>query len=118
MRHKHPLILTNSIMEDHHEHRVCQLCVKHVDKNRGVYYCSSCDYVAHLDCATNKKGIDENFTWKSKGKETTESINMPKYEDPEFDELTNELSYIVKKTKVGEDKIKIPIGNQTFLSRA
>ncbi|KAL4637008.1 hypothetical protein ACB092_03G049900 [Castanea dentata] len=80
MRHKHPLILTNSIMEDHYEHRVCQLCVKHVDKNLGVYYCSSCDYVAHLDCATDKKGIDENFTWKSKGKETTESINMPKWE--------------------------------------
>ena len=114
MRHKHPLILTNSIKDDHYEHRVCQLCVKHVDKNHRVYYCSGCGHVAHLDCATDKKGIDENFTWESKGKETSESINMLKYEDPEFDELINELSYSVKKTKVGEDKIKIPMEIKRF----
>ena len=114
MRHKHPLILTNTIKDDHSEHRVCQLCVKHVDTNHGVYYCSSCDYVAHLDCATDKNGMDENFMRESKGKEPAELTNMLKFEDLELDEFTNELSYSVQKTKVGEGEIKIPIEIKHF----
>ncbi|KAK7834055.1 hypothetical protein CFP56_025111, partial [Quercus suber] len=35
MRHKHPLIPTNSIKDDHYEHRVCQLWVKNVDTTMG-----------------------------------------------------------------------------------
>ncbi|KAK7848406.1 hypothetical protein CFP56_005034 [Quercus suber] len=105
MRHKHPLILTNSIKDDHSEHRVCQLCVKHIDTNHGVYYCSTCDYVAHLDCATDKNGMDENFMRESKGKKPAELTNMLKFEDLELDEFTNELSYSVQKTKMTQVNI-------------
>ena len=91
IRHKHPLKLTYSLKDNYSKHRLCQFCVKKVDTNYGIYYCSSCDYVAHLDCATDENGIDENFMQESKGEEPTE------------------LSYIVKKTKVGEDKIIVPI---------
>ena len=91
IRHKHPLNLTYSLKDNYSKHRLCQFCVKKVDTNYGVYYCSSCDYVAHLDCATDENGIDENFMQESKGEEPTE------------------YSYIVKKPKVGEDKITAPI---------
>ncbi|KAK4595880.1 hypothetical protein RGQ29_014104 [Quercus rubra] len=114
LRHRHPLNFTDSIKEDHSEHRLCQLCVKKVDTNYRVYYCSSCDYVAHLDCATDKNGMDENFMRESKGKEPAELTNMLKFEDLELDEFTNELSYSVQKTKAGEGEIKIPIEIKHF----
>uniref|UniRef100_A0A7N2L4Q8 DC1 domain-containing protein n=1 Tax=Quercus lobata TaxID=97700 RepID=A0A7N2L4Q8_QUELO len=72
IRHKHPLNLTYSLKDNYSKHRLCQVCVKKVDTNYGVYYCSSCDYVAHLDCATDENGIDENFMQESKGEEPTE----------------------------------------------
>ncbi|KAG2720684.1 hypothetical protein I3760_02G045900 [Carya illinoinensis] len=40
---------------------VCQLCANMVDIDYGVYYCSSCDFVAHLHCATSKEERDETF---------------------------------------------------------
>ena len=96
IRHKHRLNLTNSIKDNYSEHQICRLCVKNVDINYGVYYCSKCDYVAHIHCATDEEGIDEN------------------YEDSMPDEFTNELCYTIKKTKVGEDKIEIPIEIKHF----
>ncbi|XP_075658676.1 uncharacterized protein LOC142628466 [Castanea sativa] len=37
IRHKHPLNFTNSIEADDSEQRLCQLCVKMVDTNHGVF---------------------------------------------------------------------------------
>jgi hypothetical protein len=110
IRHKHPLNLTYSLKDDHSEHRLCQLCVQKVDIKYGIYYCSSCDYVAHLDCATDKKGKDERFMRESKDKDPIESTTMMKDEDLGLDELC----YIVKKTMVGEDKVEIPIEIKHF----
>ena len=112
LRHRHPLNFTYSIKDDHSEHPLCQLCVKKVDTNYSVYYCSSCDCVAHLDCATDKKGMDENFMREYKGKKPIELTNI---QDLEIDEFTNEVSYSVQKTKVGEGKIKIPIESNIFV---
>ena len=81
------------------------ICVKKVDIKYGIYYCSSCDYVAHLDCATNKEGRDERFMRESKDKDPIESTTMMKDEELGLDELC----YTVTKTKVGEDKVEIPI---------
>lgn len=66
IRHKHPLSFINTIKADHLGNRLCQLCVKKVGTNYWVYYCSSCDYIAHLDCATEEEGIDETFMQESK----------------------------------------------------
>uniref|UniRef100_A0A2N9I7B7 Phorbol-ester/DAG-type domain-containing protein n=1 Tax=Fagus sylvatica TaxID=28930 RepID=A0A2N9I7B7_FAGSY len=114
IRHKHPLNLTYSLKDDHFEHRLCQLCVLKVDTNNGLYYCSNCDYVAHVDCATDKEGRDETFVWESNDKDPIESTTMMKEEDSGHDEFTNEFCYIVKKTKVGEDKVEIPIEIKHF----
>lgn len=113
IRHKHPLNFTNSIKADDSEQRLCQLCVKMVDTNHGVDYCSRCHYVAHLDCATNKEGMDETFMQKLKGKDPIESIIMLEYEDLSFDGFTKEISYIVKRTE-GEDKIEMAIEIKHF----
>ena len=81
-----------------------------MDTNYSVYYCSSCDYAAHLDCATDKKGRDERFRWESKDKDPIESRTLMIEEDSRL----KELCYIVKNTKLGEDKIEIPIEIKHF----
>ena len=83
MGHKHPLILTKSLKTDQSKDRLCQFCVKRLDTNYGIYYCSSCDYVVHLDCGT-EYGKELTFTWESEDEELIEST-----------------------TRVGKDKIEI-----------
>ena len=52
IRHKHPLHITHSSLELHEsDSRFCLLCVQKVDTCYGLYYCSKCDFVAHLNCA-------------------------------------------------------------------
>ncbi|XP_065635305.1 protein VACUOLELESS GAMETOPHYTES-like [Quercus suber] len=56
IRHKHLLHLTHSYLEvglHQSDSRFCQLCVQKVNTNYGFYYCSKCDFVAHLDCAAD-----------------------------------------------------------------
>ena len=56
VRHKHPLHVTHSSLEfDESDSRFCQLCVKKVDTHYGLYYCSICDFVAHLNCAITEE---------------------------------------------------------------
>jgi hypothetical protein len=106
IRHKHPLNLTYSLKDNHFKHRLCQLCVKVVDTKYGFYYCSKCNYVAHVDCAVDKEGMDETFVRES-------VMTMMEEEDLGHDEFTNEC-YIVIKTKVGVDKVEIPIEIKHF----
>jgi hypothetical protein len=88
IRHTHPLnLITNSLEVHQSDHRLCQLCVKIVDKDYMFYYCSTCDYVNHLQCATNKRLLDETF--------------VPDSEDTELGP-----PYVVLKSKVGEGKIE------------
>jgi hypothetical protein len=97
IRHSHPLNLTSSLEVYQSDHKLCQLCVKIVDIDDidyMVYYCSTCDYVNHLHCATNEQLLDETF--------------VPKFEDTELgrDESIDSFPYVVLKSKVGEDKIE------------
>jgi hypothetical protein len=116
IRHKHPLVLTCSLNQDDHcNNRFCQLCTTLVDTNHGVYYCSSCDYVVHLDCATDKKGSDETFVQESKEKDPIEPTPaILKDEDSRLDKFTNKPSYVVKKSKVREGNIGIAIEIKLF----
>ncbi|XP_075636111.1 uncharacterized protein LOC142608255 [Castanea sativa] len=91
MRHRHPLNLTKYLETDQFEHRLCQFCVKELDINYGIYYCSSCDYAAHVDCAMDKGGRELTFKWESKDEELIEST-----------------------TRVGKDKIEVPIEIKHF----
>jgi hypothetical protein len=53
IRHRHPLHLTKSLKPhlNQSDHRLCLLCVKNVSTNHMFYYCSTCDFVTHLQCA-------------------------------------------------------------------
>jgi len=88
IRHTHPLnLITNSLEVHQSDHRLCQLCVKIVDIDYMFYYCSTCHYVNHLQCATNKLLLDETLA-------------------PEFEDTELGPPYVFLKSIVGEDKIE------------
>ncbi|KAL4639756.1 hypothetical protein ACB092_03G241200 [Castanea dentata] len=94
VRHKHFLHLTHSSLEFHQsDSRFCQICVEKLDTRYGLYYCSECDYVAHLDCCMRF------------------DINLLEFRDedevPEPNELIDSAAYQVKKSKVGVDGTQI-----------
>ncbi|KAL0005900.1 hypothetical protein SO802_013461 [Lithocarpus litseifolius] len=97
VRHKHLLHLTHSSLEFlQPDPRFCQICVRKVDTRYGLYYCSRCNFVAHIDCAI--------------AKENREDIDLSKFEDEdsEVDEsIDSAAPYEVKKFLVGEDKTQI-----------
>ncbi|XP_035551575.1 uncharacterized protein LOC109008074 isoform X2 [Juglans regia] len=111
IRHDHPLNLIYSlpaINPSSLHRRICQLCVKMVDTDYGVYYCSTCqDYVAHLHCATSKEEKDETFMRKSRNElESIESSTSMLGHG--LDESTDMLPYdVVKKFKSGVDGFEI-----------
>ena len=105
VRHKHLLHLTHSSLEFHQpDPRFCQLCVQKVDTRYGLYYCSKCDFVAHLDCSIFK--------------ENREDIDLQKFEDedevPELDESVDLVTYKVNKFNMGEDETQIAIEIKHF----
>jgi hypothetical protein len=69
--------------------RFCQICVQKVDTDYGLYYCSRCDFVAHLDCAMDSRNREE-----LKDEESTE-------------QSVDSAAYEVKKHNVGKDGTKI-----------
>ncbi|KAF3944604.1 hypothetical protein CMV_028948 [Castanea mollissima] len=103
--HWHPLHLTHSYLEvelHQSDSRFCQLCAQKVNTNFGFYYCSICDFVAHLDCAADFRNRDNR-----KLRELKEEEN----EDPELDQSA---AYKVKNIKVGVDGTEIAIEIQHF----
>ncbi|KAB1227757.1 hypothetical protein CJ030_MR1G028904 [Morella rubra] len=78
-----------------------------VDTNYGVYYCSSCNFLAHLHCAATAEERDETFVQDLKDTEHVGSTNMPAHEDFIRDESSDLPTYIAKKMKLGEGGIEI-----------
>ena len=77
-----------------------------MDIDYGFYYCLSCDFVAHLDCAMDKENREDINLLKI----TNESKN----DDLELDGSINSKTYMVKKINVGEDGIEIAIEIKHF----
>ncbi|KAK7828826.1 hypothetical protein CFP56_029900 [Quercus suber] len=94
VRHKHLLHLTHSSLEFHQpDSRICQICVQKVDTRYRLFYCSRCNFIAHLECAIAKKN--------------REDIDLSKFEDEdsEVDESIDLTApYEVKKFNIGKDK--------------
>ncbi|KAF3972456.1 hypothetical protein CMV_004052 [Castanea mollissima] len=95
VHHKHLLHLIHSSLEFHQsDSRFCQICVQEVDTCYGLYYCSRCDFVAHLNCAMENK----------------ENINLQEFKDEdEVSELDESVdsTYKVKKYNMREGGIQI-----------
>uniref|UniRef100_A0A2N9GBW6 DC1 domain-containing protein n=1 Tax=Fagus sylvatica TaxID=28930 RepID=A0A2N9GBW6_FAGSY len=89
IRHEHPLDLIHSLEVHQSDSRFCQICVRKVDTDYGLYYCSECDFIAHLNCAMDWRNREE-----LKDEESTEqSVETAAFE--------------VKKHNVGKDGTKI-----------
>jgi hypothetical protein len=97
--HHHALNLTESSQLDQSHRPICRICVKKVETDR-VYYCSKCNFVAHLHCATREEYTEEI-------KQPLESTGILEDEDSELEGSSDSLAYVVKKIKTGEDKIEI-----------
>ncbi|KAL0005959.1 hypothetical protein SO802_013520 [Lithocarpus litseifolius] len=105
IRHKHPLHLTHSSLKvelHQSDSRFCQICAQKVNTNYGFYYCSKCDFVAHLDCAADYR-YRENIT-----------LQELKEEENEDSELNQSAAYEVKNIKVGVDETEIATEIQHF----
>ncbi|XP_041020068.1 uncharacterized protein LOC121261665 [Juglans microcarpa x Juglans regia] len=88
--HNHPLNLAcNSLLGNQFDGRVCQLFVKAVNVDYGVYYCSSCDFVSHLHCATSKEDKDATFVQISKDEESIEHFSHEEHDLNLDDKLEN-----------------------------
>ena len=108
VRHNHPLYFTHSSLEvDQSDSRFCQLCFRKMDTHYGLYYCSRCDFVAHLNCAVYQRNIKSINLLKLKDKEFTTSKTMLENTDPKLDQSVDSSTYKVKKTNVGKDGIEI-----------
>ncbi|KAK4595895.1 hypothetical protein RGQ29_014112 [Quercus rubra] len=98
VRHKHLLHLTHSSLEVHQpDPQFCQLCVQKLDTHYALYYCSICDFVAHLNCAILR--------------ENKEDINLLEFKDedevPQLNESIDSVTYKVNKFNTREDGTQI-----------
>uniref|UniRef100_A0A7N2L4N9 DC1 domain-containing protein n=1 Tax=Quercus lobata TaxID=97700 RepID=A0A7N2L4N9_QUELO len=91
--HRHPLHLIHSSLEvelHQSDSRFCQLCAQKVNTNFGFYYCSRCDFIAHLDCAADYGNRDNMNLLELKELEN---------EDSELDQSVDSAAYKVKNIK-------------------
>ena len=98
--HKHPLHITHSSLELHEsDSRFCILYVQKVDTRYGLYYCSKCDFIAHLNCAIDKTNREDINLLELKDRENG---------DEELDQsIESAVAYKVKNINVGEDETEI-----------
>ncbi|KAF3942576.1 hypothetical protein CMV_030779 [Castanea mollissima] len=108
-RHNHPLHLTPSLEVHQSDSPICLLCVRKVD-TLCLYYCSRCDFVAHLYCAMHPLNREYINLQELKEEQSTES----KSEDTELHQSFDSKICKVKKTTVGEDGIEIAIEIKHF----
>ncbi|XP_030946015.1 uncharacterized protein LOC115970535 [Quercus lobata] len=101
-RHNHPLHLTPSLEVHQSDSPICLLCVRKVD-TLCLYYCSICDFAAHLYCAMLPQNREYINLQELKEEQPTES----KSEDPELHQSFDSEICKVKKTTVGEDGTEI-----------
>ncbi|KAK7834188.1 hypothetical protein CFP56_024882 [Quercus suber] len=107
VRHKHPLHITHSSLElCESDSRFCLLCIQKVDTRYGLYYCSKCDFIAHLNCAIDRRNKEDINFLEFKDKEN---------DDAELDQSFESTSaYIVKNFKREKDRTKIATEIQHF----
>ncbi|KAK7828094.1 hypothetical protein CFP56_030534 [Quercus suber] len=101
-RHNHPLHLTPSLEVHQSDSPICRLCVRKVD-TLCLYYCSRCDFAAHLYCAILPHNREYINLEELKEEQSTES----KSEDPELHQSFDTEICKVKKTTMGEDGTQI-----------
>ena len=78
-----------------------------MDTNYRLYYCSICDFVAHLDCAISWGNMEDINLLALKEEESAKSKAMLENVDSKLDQsVDSEICKVIKST-VGEDRIEI-----------
>ncbi|KAL4637156.1 hypothetical protein ACB092_03G060100, partial [Castanea dentata] len=78
VRHNHPLNLIHSLELHQSNSQLCQLCFLKVDTNYGLYYCSRCDFAAHLHCAIAFGNMKDINLLELKEEESAENLQSHK----------------------------------------
>ncbi|XVF62918.1 hypothetical protein PTKIN_Ptkin09bG0047300 [Pterospermum kingtungense] len=55
-RHHHPIFHNYFLQETEFKSWDCSFCDTQVDTEYGSYYCSDCNFIAHVKCATEREG--------------------------------------------------------------
>ena len=107
VRHNHPLNLIHSLELHQSNSQLCQLCFLKLDTNYGLYYCSRCHFAAHLDCAIDRRNMEDINLLEFKEEESAESKAMLENVDSKLDQSVDSEICNVIKTTVGEDGTEI-----------
>ncbi|KAF3973844.1 hypothetical protein CMV_002775 [Castanea mollissima] len=107
IRHNHLLNFIHSLELHQSNSQLCQLCFLKVDTNYGLYYCSRCDFAAHLHCAMSRGNMEDINLLEFKEEESAESKAMLENEDSKLHQSVDSEICKVIKTAVGEDGIEI-----------
>ncbi|KAK7830740.1 hypothetical protein CFP56_028005 [Quercus suber] len=107
--HNHPLHLTPYLEVHQSDSPICLLCVRKVD-TLCLYYCSRCDFAAHLYCAMLPQNKEYINLQELKEEQSTKS----KSEDPELHQSFDSKICKVIKTIVGEDGTEMAIEIKHF----
>ena len=89
IRHDHPLNLIHSLELHQSNSQFCQLCFQKMNTNYGLYYCSRCNFVAHLDCAISWRNMEDINLLEIKEEDSTESKAMLH----EHEEIATEIEH-------------------------
>ncbi|XP_030958024.1 uncharacterized protein LOC115979999 [Quercus lobata] len=107
VRHNHPLNLIHSLELHQSNSQLCQLCFLKLDTNYALYYCSTCHFAAHLDCAMSRGNMEDINLLELKEEESAESKAMLENVDSKLDQSVDSEICKVIKTTVGEDGTEI-----------
>jgi hypothetical protein len=112
--HAHPLTLVRRSLSF-----TCDACGKH---GKGmVYLCAICPFLVHLQCSSYpllpkqiRHGHPPKLPNSLQDTFPIESTSMLSCEDPGLDESIDSLTYVVKKSKMGDDNIEIAVEIKHF----
>ncbi|XP_021902876.1 uncharacterized protein LOC110818343 [Carica papaya] len=96
IRHEHLLRHTYFLHESESEWRPCSICHQDLSADRGCYHCPTCDYAAHVHCATRSDIWDGTTRDEEDDMESSEAG-------------LDSIIRIVKEIKLGEDMIAAEI---------
>ena len=116
VRHNHLLHLTHSSLEFcQFDPQFCQICVQKVDTRNGLYHCSRCNFIAHLNCAIdskNKENINlKEFKYEDEVLEPNESVDLVTYKVKKFN-MKEDGTQIVEEIKHISHKHDLKLTNE------
>ncbi|XWS43231.1 hypothetical protein CRYUN_Cryun16bG0084700 [Craigia yunnanensis] len=102
-RHDHVISHSHSLQSNQFENWECRICHNEVNTRYGSYYCSTsdCNYIAHVNCATDKEIWDGTIILDDKDKDK-------RSKEAQHDSM-NLVTNVIQEISCGEDMVAIEI---------